>query len=79
MGEGKLGLAHLNGMRRDFMRSEMLARVSVAQNAIDASPPAEEAVFESLTIVPNLSQGDNRWYRECIDGLRNGADNLGGQ
>jgi hypothetical protein len=79
MGDGKIGLAHLNGMRRDSLRGEIRARVSLAQNGVDASPPAEEALIEFLATVPDHSQIDMRWYHECIEGFRNGADNLEGQ
>jgi hypothetical protein len=72
MGDITIGLAHLNGTRRDFLRDEIRARVSLVQNGVDYLP--REAVVETLTIVPILSQCDKQWYHECIEGLGNEAD-----
>jgi hypothetical protein len=77
IGDGKICLAHLNGMRRDFLRDEIRTRVSLAQNGVDPSP--EEAIVEILAIMPALSQWDKQWYHECIEGLGSGADSLDNQ
>jgi hypothetical protein len=79
MGDGKIGLAHLNGMRRDSLRGEIRARVSQAQNEVDTSPPAEDAVVEFLAIVPDHSQSDKRWYHERMEGSRIDAEALEGK
>jgi hypothetical protein len=79
MNDGKIGLAHLNGMRRDSLRDEIRASVSLAQKDVEASPHAEEVDVEFLSAVPDHSQTDKRWYDECIQGSRIGAETVEGK
>jgi hypothetical protein len=76
MGEGRIGLAHMNGMGRDSLRGQIRARVSLAQNGVAASPSADEAVVEILEVVPDRSQIEKRRYHACIEESKNGVDSM---